>query len=201
VDHRDQAAARYPGDIDRVGVAKKSVDAEDERGSGHAREPSTITGRVRHGRGIPEEPIPGTRQAGQRSALGPGSGIGYKGMDAFNLAEYLRTALATRGVISMPEEALEDLALRTYMHLEEVVGSRLTDQLDNDQLARFGVFVDAGDDTSMQEFLKTELPQYPGIIEEETGRVIADAADWCARTLTDPVTDPLTNPVRDRLSR
>jgi hypothetical protein len=120
-------------------------------------------------------------------------------MKAIDLTENLRTALAGRGVTGMPKEVLADLARRVYRHLEGVVGSRLVDQLDDVQLARFGVFVDAGDDTSMQEFLKTELPQYPGIVEEETGRVIADAADWCARTLTDPVTDPLTNPVRDRL--
>jgi hypothetical protein len=67
------------------------------------------------------------------------------------------------------------LALASYSLLEIRVGSRLANAMTNSHLEEFEGYHRGGDDAGALEFLSTNFPYYPEIVENELDRVVEEA--------------------------
>ncbi len=76
--------------------------------------------------------------------------------------------------ISLGELPLEEkdlLISQIYEQLELKVGTRLADNMSDQQLEEFGEFVDKDDKDAALEWLNKNFPDYPKVVEEELNKL------------------------------
>lgn len=75
------------------------------------------------------------------------------------------------GLDDLPLEEKDLLLAQIYEQLELRVGTRLADAMNDQQLAEFEQFIDANDEQKALQWLQTNFPDYPKVVQEELERL------------------------------
>lgn len=78
------------------------------------------------------------------------------------------------GLGSLPETEKRPMLLHIYQKLQGNVGLRLADQMTDQQLAEFEVFMNNKDDNGARQWLETNLPGYKDVVNQELEKLKND---------------------------
>lgn len=90
------------------------------------------------------------------------------------LHDKITAILNTVGMSGQPDDEVNRLVELATAELELRVGRRLSSGMSDEQLQEFEDLFDAGDEAGCGQFLKSNAPDTPQIVEECLGSVLAD---------------------------
>lgn len=86
------------------------------------------------------------------------------------------TFLSDAGLSDMPKAQQDDLLQYVYDELELRVGTRLSENMSEQQLVEFEKLVTANNEAGAREWLQKNSPEYPKIVAEEIDKLKAEIA-------------------------
>ncbi len=84
--------------------------------------------------------------------------------------------LVQLGLDALPQEEKQKMLAHIYETLEVRVGSRLAEQMSNEQLDEFETFINAKDEAGALQWLETTFPTYKDVVREEFEKLKGEIA-------------------------
>lgn len=78
------------------------------------------------------------------------------------------------GLGSLGSEEKKKLSDQMFETLQMRVGTRLANQMSDEQLEEFEEFIDTNDQAAAVKWLQTNFPQYPSVVQEEFEKLKAE---------------------------
>lgn len=87
------------------------------------------------------------------------------------------------GLGSLTPEEKKKLSVQIFETLQMRVGTRLADQMSEEQLDEFEEFIDSDDKNGALKWLQSNFPQYPKVVQEEFEKLKAEIKKDSAKIL------------------